>query len=87
MHILASGETSSRGRNTSSPGGRGLDRVATDPALRELAVAAAEGWTPHPWPRGLNLLLDIENRPPRTFVGRVGSADIWTQHHERIDEI
>ena len=29
--------------------------LATDPGLRDLAVAAAEGWTPEPWPQGLNL--------------------------------
>lgn len=88
MHILASGETFFPGLEYQFAGEEvALTELTTDPALRALAVAAAEGWTPDPWPRGLNLPAEIEQRPPRTFVGRVGSADIWTQHHERIDEL
>jgi nucleoside phosphorylase len=64
-----------------------LTELTTDPALREMTIAAGRDWTPDPWPRGLNLPPEMEQRPPRTFVGRVGSADIWTQHHERIDEL
>ncbi|MGH2614231.1 MAG: hypothetical protein ACRDJC_03245, partial [Thermomicrobiales bacterium] len=61
--------------------------LATDPGLRGLAVEAAAGWTPDPWPRGLNLPVEMEQRPPQTHVGRVASADIWTQFHERIDSL
>lgn len=88
MHILASGETFFPGLEYQFAGEDvALTELTTDATLREMTVAAAEGWTPDPWPRGLNLPPDVEQRPPRAFVGRVGSADIWTQHHERIDEL
>jgi adenosylhomocysteine nucleosidase len=88
MHILASGETFFPGLEYQFAGEEvALTELTTDPALRELTIAAAQGWTPDPWPRGLNLPPEIELRPPRTHVGRIGSADIWTQHHERIDTL
>lgn len=62
-----------------------LTELETDRELREATIAAAEGWSPDPWPRGLNLPPDVEQRPPQTHVGRVGSADQWTQFHDRLD--
>lgn len=62
-----------------------LTELETDRELREAMIAAAEGWSPDPWPRGLNLPPDVAQRPPRTHVGRVGSADQWTQFHDRLD--
>jgi len=62
-----------------------LTELTTDRDLREATIAAAEGWSPEPWPRGLNLPPDIEQRSPETHVGRVGSADQWTQAHPRLD--
>lgn len=62
-----------------------LTELETDPGLREATIAAAAGWSPDPWPRGLNLPPGVEQRPPQTHVGRVGSADQWTQFHDRLD--
>jgi adenosylhomocysteine nucleosidase len=62
-----------------------LTELTTDRELREATIAAAEGWSPEPWPHGLNLPPAIEQRPPETHVGRVGSADQWTQAHPRLD--
>jgi adenosylhomocysteine nucleosidase len=88
VHILASGDEFFPGRDYEVTGEVvASTELATDPTLRELAIAAAEGWTPDPWPQGLNLPPEIDQRAPRTHVGRVASADIWTQFHERIDNL
>ncbi len=88
VHILASGEEFFPGKDYEVTGETvASTELATDPGLRDLAVAVAKGWTPEPWPQGLNLPPEIEQRPPRTHVGRVASADIWTQFHERIDSL
>jgi adenosylhomocysteine nucleosidase len=88
VHILASGEEYFPGQEYQFAGEEvALTELATDPTLREQTIEAAEGWHPAPWPRGLNLPPDVEQRPPRTHVGRVGSADQWTQQHERIDRL
>jgi nucleoside phosphorylase len=88
VHILASGEEFFPGKDYEVTGEAvASTELATDPGLRDLAIAAAEGWTPEPWPQGLNLPPEIEQRAPRTHVGRVASADIWTQFHERIDSL
>ena len=88
VHILASGEEYFPGQEYQFAGEEvALTELATDAELRSLTIAAAEGWSPAPWPRGLNLPPDIEQRPPRVFVGRVGSADQWNQHRERLDRL
>lgn len=88
VHYLANGDEFFPGLEYQFAGEDvALTELATDQALRELTIAAAEGWMPEAWPRGLNLPPDIERRPPTTHIGRVGSADQWTQHHERIDRL
>jgi adenosylhomocysteine nucleosidase len=88
VHILASGEEFFPGAEYQVTGETvASTELATDPGLRGLAVDAAEGWTPEPWPLGLNLPAEMETRTPRVHVGRVASADIWTQFHERIDSL
>jgi adenosylhomocysteine nucleosidase len=88
VHILATGEEYFPGKDYQVTGETvASTELATDPGLRGLAVEAAAGWTPDPWPRGLNLPPDVEPRAPRVHLGRVASADIWTQFHERIDSL
>jgi adenosylhomocysteine nucleosidase len=88
VHILASGEEFFPGKDYEVTGEVvASTELATDAGLRDLAVAAAEGWAPEPWPQGLNLPFEVEQRAPQTHVGRVASADIWTQFHERIDSL
>lgn len=86
VHILHDGSEYFPGQEYQFAGETvALTELETDPALREATIAAAEGWSPEPWPRGLNLPSDVEQRPPETHVGRVGSADQWTQFHDRLD--
>ena len=88
VHILASGEEFFPGKDYEVTGEVvASTELVTDSALRDVAVAASKGWTPDRWPHGLNLPAGIDQRPPRTHVGRVASADIWTQFHERIDNL
>lgn len=88
VHILANGDEYFPGQEYQFAGEEvALTELATDPILRELTIGAAEGWSPAPWPHGLNLPPDIEQRPPRTHVGRIGSADQWNQQHARIDRL
>jgi adenosylhomocysteine nucleosidase len=88
VHILASGEEYFPGADYQFAGEVvALTELETDPDLRRLTVEAAEGWSPEPWPRGLNLPPGVEQRPPEVLVGRVGSADMWNQQHERIDRL
>src|SRR3954470_2911051 len=88
VHILASGEEFFPGKDYEVTGEVvASTELATDAGLRDLAVAAAEGWAPEPWPQGLNLPFEVEQRAPQTHVGRVASADIWTQFQERIDSL
>jgi nucleoside phosphorylase len=71
VHILASGEEFFPGKDYEVTGEAvASTELATDRGLRDLAIAAAEGWTPEPWPQGLNLPPEIEQRAPRTHVGR-----------------
>jgi adenosylhomocysteine nucleosidase len=88
VHILASGEEFFPGKEYEVTGETvAATELNTDPALRDLALAAARGWEPEPWPQGLNLPPDIASRPPQIHRGRVASADIWTQFHERLDAL
>lgn len=88
VHILANGDEYFPGQEYQFAGEVvALTELATDARLRELTEAAAEGWSPDAWPRGLNLPPDVEQRSPTIHVGRVGSADQWNQHHERIDRL
>jgi adenosylhomocysteine nucleosidase len=87
-HILASGEEFFPGQEYAVTGETvASTKLTTDPGLRALAIEAARGWTPEPWPQGLNLPAGMAPRAPRVEVGRVASADIWTQFHERIDHL
>jgi adenosylhomocysteine nucleosidase len=52
---------------------------ASDPQLVDLASQAAKEWQPDPWPLG------DAPRAPEVRLGVVGSADVWTQHHARLD--
>ncbi|MCA9880076.1 MAG: 5'-methylthioadenosine/S-adenosylhomocysteine nucleosidase [Thermomicrobiales bacterium] len=88
MHILATGDTYFPGMEYQFQGEEvALTELVCDPALLAETIAAAVGWEPDPWPKGLNLPDDFVERAPQVHVGRVGSADIWTQHHGRIDEL
>lgn len=88
MHILASGNTYFPGMEYQFQGEEvALTELVCDPDLLAETIAAAEGWEPDPWPQGLNLPDGFVERAPQVHVGRVGSADIWTQHHGRIDEL
>jgi adenosylhomocysteine nucleosidase len=86
VHILHDGSEYFPGREYQFAGETvALTELETDRVLREATIAAAEGWAPDPWPRGLNLPPDVEQRPPETHVGPVGSADQWNQAHVRLD--
>lgn len=88
VHILASGEEYFPGQEYQFAGEVvALTELATDPRLRDMTEEAAAGWSPEPWPKGLNLPADVAQRPPAVHVGRVGSADQWNQQHERIDRL
>src|SRR3954452_2265986 len=87
VHILATGEEFFPGKEYEVPGETvARTELATDPHLLDRTVSAAEGWTPETWPRGLNLPAEM-TRSPQVHVGRVASADIWTQFHQRIDHL
>lgn len=58
-----------------------------DPALVDRAGALTLGWTPDLWPEAFGWPKGIERRAPKTVLGVVASADIWTQSPERIDEL
>lgn len=51
----------------------------SDPRLVAVARDAARGWLPDPWPVG------DPPRLPGVRVGYVGSADVWTQHSDRLE--
>jgi len=88
VHILANGDEYFPGQEYQFAGEEvAQTELATDPVLRDLTIAAARDWAPDPWPQGLNLPPGIEQRPPQTHVGRVGSADQWNQAHTRIDTL
>jgi adenosylhomocysteine nucleosidase len=55
-----------------------------DPDLLAAARAAAEGWTPDPWPPNLWPSV-VPSRPQTVHLGPVASADIWTQAADRLD--
>lgn len=86
VHILHDGSEYFPGREYQFAGEIvAQTELETDLGLREATIAAAAGWSPDPWPRGLNLPPDVEQRPPETHLGHVGSADQWTQAHPRLD--
>jgi adenosylhomocysteine nucleosidase len=87
VHILASGEEFFPGKEYEVTGETvATNELETDLRLLDATITAADGWTPDPWPRGLNLPPEMA-RPPLIHIGRVASADIWTQFHERIDQL
>jgi adenosylhomocysteine nucleosidase len=87
VHILATGEEFFPGKEYEVTGETvASTELSTDPQLLDLTISTAEGWTPEDWPRGLNLPPELA-RSPLVHVGRVASADIWTQFHQRIDHL
>lgn len=56
-----------------------LDTLPPDPDLLQLAQTVAEDIELPPWP-GLD-------HPPAIHVGAIGSADVWTQHAETINDL
>jgi len=59
--------------------GQGANVFASDGELVALAQEAARDWQPAPWPVG------DAPRLPEVREGVIGSADVWTQHHPRLD--
>jgi len=88
FHILASGETYFPEAAYSVTGETVASTIRPcDPVLVDLALAAASGWTPDAWPVELGWPAGIDHRPGKVEAGVVASADIWTQFHERIDQL
>ena len=55
VHILASGDEFFPGKEYVVTGEVvAATELTTDPGLRDLTIEAARGWTPEPWPQGLN---------------------------------
>lgn len=88
FHILSTGETYFPETAYSVTGETVASAIRPcDPALVALAQAVATGWTPDPWPEALGWPTAIEHRAAKVETGVVASADIWTQFHERIDDL
>ena len=88
FHILASGETYFPENAYSVTGETVASTVRPcNPALVDLAATAAAGWSPDAWPVALGWPSEIPHRAGSVETGVVASADIWTQFHERIDQL
>jgi adenosylhomocysteine nucleosidase len=85
LNILPSGEELYKVRG-GEVGGESWHptELDADPALLDLALAAADGWAPAPWPRDA-WPRAVPFRPPVVHAGPVASADIWTQASARLD--
>lgn len=59
-----------------------MRELRLDAGLVALAQAAAADWRPAPWPHAPG---ETAEREPVVQTGVVGSADIWTQAHDRLD--
>ena len=80
VNLLPGGDEQYRGNTaTTGPDPMPPSETASDPALLAAAHRAAEGWRPAPWPAG--------GRVPNVLTGNIASADVWTQHMERLDRI
>jgi len=86
VHLLASGEEHFVG-SSYEVGGEVMDaaELTADPHLLAVAVDAAAGWIPEPWPEELGWPATVPHRAARVHRGVVASADIWTQQHARLD--
>ncbi len=88
LHILPSGEEVHKGMHVEVAGEAfAPTHLPSDPALLSLARAASEGWTPEPWPRSLGWPETVPYREPKAHIGAIGSADVWTQAHARLDAL
>ncbi len=86
VHILPSGEDFFPRPEVPTPGDV-VREIPMDPALLAVARAAAAGWAPDPWPAALGGPAPVPHRDPVVRSGVVGSADIWTQEHARLDRL
>lgn len=85
LHVLANGDELFEARGGDVGGESWHPTVLdTDPALVEVARAAADGWTPELWPEAF-WPASVPPRDPQVHEGPVASADIWTQHVPRLD--
>jgi adenosylhomocysteine nucleosidase len=84
VHILPDGTDVFPRPETPIPGDV-VRELRMDAALVELAQDAAAGWCPPPWPRPSTGASGVQDRAPLVHTGAVGSADIWTQAHARLD--
>ena len=84
VHILPDGTDAFPRPETPIPGDV-VRELRLDAGLVELARAAADGWRPPPWPHQSRRPAELPDRAPVVLVGVVGSADIWTQAHARLD--
>ena len=88
LRILPSGEEVHQGMHVDVAGEAfAPPNLPSDPALVASARQAAEGWIPEPWPRSAGWPEPIRYREPKVYVGAVGSADVWTQAHARLDAL
>jgi adenosylhomocysteine nucleosidase len=88
VHILSTGEEYFPDRSYSVTGETvASTELDADPDLLARAQAAARGWKPEPWPQALGWPADVAPRPAKVESGRVASADVWTQFHERLDSL
>ena len=86
VHILPTGEEHFVGASYEVAGERMEASVlAADPALLAAARAAADGWTPEPWPVAAGWPTTVPYRQAMVHDGVVASADVWTQAHARLD--
>ncbi len=86
VHILASGDELFVGSSYDVGGERmAASELPADPALLALSREAAAGWAPEPWPPDLGWPPAVPYRNPAVHAGVVGSADVWTQAHARLD--
>ena len=60
-----------------------MRELRLDAGLVARAQAAAADWRPAPWPRPPGEAAPA--RAPVVHTGVVGSADVWTQAHDRLD--
>ncbi len=85
LHILTDGSELFEARGGDVGGESWHPTVLdTDPTLLAAARAAAEGWTPDPWPAAF-WPQSVPVRPAQVHEGPVASADIWTQNIPRLD--
>ncbi len=62
-----------------------MREIALDATLVNLAIEAAAGWRPDPWPFPHSGPESGAARGPVVHTGVVASADVWTQSRPRLD--